>query len=251
MEENDASPDHFCWSPDGKSLALSLEDWQRDAKGKKSRMARRAAQRPNRHHGRRWEEQPPADAPPRPGGSSNPTGADPAVRTQLRADSLRDWSKDAGGRSSPSSQAPAPCRRRTSSGSGIRLSRSSIWRSRSSSSSSPASARGRRGRRRRRQGRRQRGGLLRGCARRGAPRTSPSRHSSIGNRRRFRPPSPGPVMPGPPGIRPGKPRTAGGGLPPFGSGVINPARGGSTPISTAGKRLTFLVACGDACCDHR
>jgi Tol biopolymer transport system component len=35
QEENDTSPDHLCWSPDGKSLAYTLEDWQRDEKGKK------------------------------------------------------------------------------------------------------------------------------------------------------------------------------------------------------------------------
>jgi TolB protein len=29
-EENDTSPEYFCWSPDGKSLAYTLEDWQRD-----------------------------------------------------------------------------------------------------------------------------------------------------------------------------------------------------------------------------
>jgi TolB protein len=34
-EENDSSPDHFCWSPDGKSLAYKIEDWQRDENGKK------------------------------------------------------------------------------------------------------------------------------------------------------------------------------------------------------------------------
>jgi len=34
-EENDASPDHLCWSPDGKWLACKIEDWQRDEKGKK------------------------------------------------------------------------------------------------------------------------------------------------------------------------------------------------------------------------
>ena len=35
QEENDSSPDHFCWSPDGKSLAYKIEDWQRDENGKK------------------------------------------------------------------------------------------------------------------------------------------------------------------------------------------------------------------------
>jgi tricorn protease-like protein len=34
-EENDTMPDHFCWSPDGKSLACLLEDWERDEAGKK------------------------------------------------------------------------------------------------------------------------------------------------------------------------------------------------------------------------
>jgi Tol biopolymer transport system component len=34
-EENDTSPGQFCWSPDGKSLAYELEDWQRDEMGKK------------------------------------------------------------------------------------------------------------------------------------------------------------------------------------------------------------------------
>ncbi len=36
QDENDTSPDHLCWSPDGKSLAYKLFDWQRDEKGKKS-----------------------------------------------------------------------------------------------------------------------------------------------------------------------------------------------------------------------
>jgi Tol biopolymer transport system component len=36
-EENDVSPDQVCWSPDGKSLAYTLEDWQRDKKGKQFR----------------------------------------------------------------------------------------------------------------------------------------------------------------------------------------------------------------------
>jgi Tol biopolymer transport system component len=35
QDENDTSPDHLCWSPDGKSLAYKLLDWQRDEKGKK------------------------------------------------------------------------------------------------------------------------------------------------------------------------------------------------------------------------
>ena len=35
QDENDTSPDHLCWSPDGKSLAYKLFDWQRDEKGKK------------------------------------------------------------------------------------------------------------------------------------------------------------------------------------------------------------------------
>jgi len=34
-EENDTSPEYVCWSPDGKSLAYSLRDWQRDEKGKR------------------------------------------------------------------------------------------------------------------------------------------------------------------------------------------------------------------------
>jgi WD40 repeat protein len=34
-EENDTTPDHLCWSPDGKSLAYTLRVWQRDDKGKK------------------------------------------------------------------------------------------------------------------------------------------------------------------------------------------------------------------------
>jgi Tol biopolymer transport system component len=34
-DENNTSPDHFCWSPDGKSLAYVLKDWQRDEKGAK------------------------------------------------------------------------------------------------------------------------------------------------------------------------------------------------------------------------
>jgi hypothetical protein len=38
QDENDTSPDHLCWSPDGKSLACNLFDWQRDEKGKKSRI---------------------------------------------------------------------------------------------------------------------------------------------------------------------------------------------------------------------
>jgi Tol biopolymer transport system component len=32
--ENDTSPHQVCWSPDGKSLAYSLQDWKRDEKGK-------------------------------------------------------------------------------------------------------------------------------------------------------------------------------------------------------------------------
>jgi len=35
QEENDISPDHLCWSPDGKSLAYSIRDWSRDENGKK------------------------------------------------------------------------------------------------------------------------------------------------------------------------------------------------------------------------
>ncbi len=34
-EVNDTPPHLFCWSPDGKSLAYTLEDWQRDENGKK------------------------------------------------------------------------------------------------------------------------------------------------------------------------------------------------------------------------
>jgi TolB protein len=34
LEENDTSPEEFCWSPDGKSLAYMLQDWQRNEKGK-------------------------------------------------------------------------------------------------------------------------------------------------------------------------------------------------------------------------
>jgi hypothetical protein len=29
------TPEYSCWSPDGKSLAYTMEDWQRDEKGKK------------------------------------------------------------------------------------------------------------------------------------------------------------------------------------------------------------------------
>ena len=29
------SPDHFCWSPDGKSLACALMTWQRDEQNRK------------------------------------------------------------------------------------------------------------------------------------------------------------------------------------------------------------------------
>ncbi len=35
QEENDISPGEICWSPDGKSLAYTLMDWQRDEEGKK------------------------------------------------------------------------------------------------------------------------------------------------------------------------------------------------------------------------
>lgn len=35
QEKNDSSPDGVCWSPDGKSLAYILEDWQRDENNKK------------------------------------------------------------------------------------------------------------------------------------------------------------------------------------------------------------------------
>lgn len=34
QDENDTSPEYACWSPDGKSLAYTMEDWQRDEKGK-------------------------------------------------------------------------------------------------------------------------------------------------------------------------------------------------------------------------
>lgn len=36
QDEDVTSPDHLCWSPDGKSLACKLFDWQRDENGKKS-----------------------------------------------------------------------------------------------------------------------------------------------------------------------------------------------------------------------
>ena len=32
---NDTSMEQCCWSPDGKSLAYKLQEWQRDEKGKK------------------------------------------------------------------------------------------------------------------------------------------------------------------------------------------------------------------------
>jgi Tol biopolymer transport system component len=35
LEENDTSPEHACWSPDGKSLAYTMEDWQGNERGKK------------------------------------------------------------------------------------------------------------------------------------------------------------------------------------------------------------------------
>ena len=34
QDENDTSADHLRWSPDAKSLAYKLFDWQRDEKGK-------------------------------------------------------------------------------------------------------------------------------------------------------------------------------------------------------------------------
>jgi len=35
QEENDTSPEYVCWSPDGKSLAYTMEDWSRGNDGKK------------------------------------------------------------------------------------------------------------------------------------------------------------------------------------------------------------------------
>jgi Tol biopolymer transport system component len=34
-EENDLSPGHCCWSPDGQSLACTVLQWQRDEQGRK------------------------------------------------------------------------------------------------------------------------------------------------------------------------------------------------------------------------